>query len=140
MPSPLSSRMVCSTSRAMTGASPSEGSSNIISSGAPIRQPDRKHLLLAAGERARRLLRALGKPWKHRQHALAIRGAVGAGTRQHGADVEIFRNRERRKNLPPLGHLAEAKIADAVTGPARNVGAAESRTCRSLHAPLDPRP
>ena len=36
------------------------------------------------------------------------------------------------KTCRPSGHLAEAKIADAVTGPARNVGAAEGDSAARL--------
>ena len=73
---------------------------------------DREHLLLAAGERAGRLPAALGQHRKQRKHPFEIARALRARARQHRAHVEVFRDRERRKNLAAFGDLADAEIAD----------------------------
>src|SRR4029077_12950594 len=56
--------------------------------------------------------------------AVPVFAAPGAGARQHGADVEILCDRERRKDLPPFGDLADAEVADPIARPARDIGAA----------------
>jgi hypothetical protein len=48
------------------------------------------------------------------------------------ADVEVLGHRERRKHLAPLGHLAEAEVANAMARPARNVHAAENDAAAQL--------
>ena len=87
---------------------------------------DGEHLLLAAGQRAGGLARPLGEPRKQSEDAVAVFRASGAGARQHGADVEILLNRQRRKNLTSLRHLADAEIADAMAWPAGYVRAAKA--------------
>src|SRR5205085_12450906 len=50
--------------------------------------------------------------------------------------VKVFRDRERRKNLPAFCHLPDAEVADTITRPARDVAAAiaDRAACRSQHA------
>ena len=87
---------------------------------------DRQHLLLAARQRAGRLpLRA--RPARGNIASTRSRFCVAprARARQHRAHLEVFGNRQRRENLPALGHLADAEIADAMARPAGDIGAAE---------------
>src|SRR5258705_182741 len=86
--------------------------------------PDSPLTLLAARQRAGRLLRALGEHRKQRVDAFEIARAVGAGARQHRAHGEVLGDRERRKDLAALGDLTDAEIADAMARPAGDVGAA----------------
>ena len=62
--------MISNTCSTIFGASPSDGSSNIISFGLRHeRAADRQHLLLAAGERARHLAAPLRQPRKLRRRS-----------------------------------------------------------------------
>ena len=67
---------------------------------------------------------ALGQHRKQRIDLVEIARTGGARARQHRAHREIFRDRQRRKNLPAFGDLADAEIADLVARPAGDVGAA----------------
>src|SRR5712691_2451159 len=75
------------------------------------RPPDREHLLLASGKRARQLLQPLFQPWKQLDHALQVprdRHARPLLPR----DGEILAHREGGKNPPALGHEADALSRD----------------------------
>ena len=115
MPSSFSRRMMRNTSCTMAGARPSEGSSNMISSRlAHQAAADRQHLLLAAGQRAGRLAPPFGEAREHaRRRAPASAFSV---PRARGSMAPISRfssTREGGEDLPALGDLADAEIADA---------------------------
>ena len=97
---------------------------------------DREHLLLAARQRPGRLPAALGESREQREHPLAILRALSPGARQHGADLEILVDAERRENLPALGDLADAEIAHAMARQAADLGPAEpdAAASRAMHA------
>src|SRR4029453_2527205 len=60
-----------------------------------------------------------------------------ARARDHGAHREILRDRKGRKDLPSFGHLADAKVANAVARPARDVLVVkdDAAASRLLNAP-----
>ena len=107
--------MVRSTSCTIVGASPSEGSSNMTSSGAPIRQrpiasiccspPDSVPAACVARSAS------TGNSANTRSRFFARPARARGSMRAH---LEVLGDRERRKHLPALGHLADAEIADAV--------------------------
>src|SRR5262249_38786643 len=76
---------------------------------------------LAAGEGTGCLPLALGETREESEDAVEIPASTRACTRDHRAHREIFRNRQRRENLPPFGYLANPAVADAVARPARDV-------------------
>ena len=59
-----------------------------------------------------------------------------ARARQHRAHVEVFGDGERGEDLPALGHLADAEIANAMAGQAGDIGALEDDAPggRAVHA------
>jgi hypothetical protein len=87
---------------------------------------DRQHLLLATRHGTGDLVAALGEPRKRLVHPLARLAGARTSAFEHRADIEVFLNRQRRKYLPPLGDLTDAKIADAVARQAGDVGTLET--------------
>ena len=129
--------MVRSTCCTIVGASPSDGSSNMTSSGAPIRQRPIASICCSPPDSVPAACPArsasTGNSANTRSRFLR---ASGARARQHRAHVEILGDRERRKHLAAFGHLADAEIADAMAFPAGDVGAAEldAAARRAVHA------
>src|SRR5262249_15344231 len=96
---------------------------------------DREHLLLAARERARGLALALGELREQREDALEVVGKPRASARDRGAYLEILAYGHAGKDLPPLLHLRDAEVADAMTGRAEDAHAFElDRAPRGMHA------
>ena len=75
---------------------------------------ERQHLLFAARERAGCLTRTFLQARKHREDPLDALADMAARMRQQTADLEVVVHAQRRKDLPPLGHLADAEITDPV--------------------------
>ena len=120
MPRSFSTRMVCSTSCTTSGARPSDGSSNMMSSGAPIRQRPMASICCSPPD-------IVPASWRWRS---ARRGNIantssqralraGARARQQGAHLEVLVHAQRREHLAALGDLADAEVADlgAIPGP-----------------------
>ena len=129
--------MVRSTVCTTAGASPSDGSSNITSSGAPIRQRPIASICCSPPDSVpAACARALGQDREQRQHPLEITRPARPRARQHRAHGEVFGDRERRKDLAALRDLADAEVADAVARPARDVAAAkhDAPARRAVHA------
>src|SRR5205814_10188506 len=75
---------------------------------------DGEHLLLAAGEGAGDLPAALGERGEHgKDFAQGLRCAASRAG-QHGADGEVLLDAQAGEDLPALGDLADAEVADAV--------------------------
>ena len=72
------------------------------------RAAERQHLLLAARQRARGLPPTLGEAREHREDALEIRRALGAGPRV-AAEQQVVDDRQRAERLAALGHLGDAR-------------------------------
>ncbi|MGY4377548.1 hypothetical protein ACVWZ3_005187 [Bradyrhizobium sp. i1.3.6] len=107
--------------RAISGASPSEGSSSSSRRGAAHQgAADCQHLLLAAGQRSAALGVALLQAREQREHALqrGLAFGVGAsgGVRPH---LEVFRHAHAREDAAAFRRLRDAQMGDLV---GRNVG------------------
>ena len=115
MPRSLSTRMVCSTSCTTSGARPSEGSSNMMSSGAPIRQRPMASICcsppdMRAGELRRCARRGAGTC------ANTSSSVRFASRRARGSMAPISRFSSTLsvgKHLAAFGDLADAEVADA---------------------------
>ena len=101
-------------SSTICGARPSDGSSSSSSlrlghQGAA----DRQLLLLAAGERAGRLVGALRQDREQGLHFLArLRSGGGRIAARGGAEPQILRHRQRREDPPAFRHHGEAAAHD----------------------------
>ena len=108
-PSRFSSPITRPTSRTISGARPSVGSSISRSVGIVIERPaDGQHLLLAARELVRRVLRALAQPREELDARARASTAAGAPARGH---LEILAHAQRRKDAPALRHQRHARGA-----------------------------
>src|SRR6266536_59338 len=75
---------------------------------------DRKHLLLAAGQRAGLLRQPLAEYREQLEHACAILGDAGRVVAQERAEVEVLRHGHAREDPAPLGRLADTPLDDLV--------------------------
>ena len=74
---------------------------------------DGEHLLLAAGEAARRLTLTLGEPGKEREHALELgRPLATVRVLVDEGDAQVLHHGERREELPSLRRVADAQPRD----------------------------
>ena len=104
--------MVSSTLRTMFGARPSEGSSNMISSGAPIRQRAIASICCSPPESVPAgLARALGEHRKQRQHAVAVlpRAARARGSMAPISRFSATDSSETPGALPPPGRCRDRR-------------------------------
>src|SRR5262249_51422382 len=97
---------------------------------------DRKHLLLAARQRARKLSQPLCEARKDRPDALEVSGAP-CPSAPEAAELEILAHREVGKNAPPFRHLDKAEFDHAHWACADNVLAVEPQVAGALRN--DPR-
>ena len=101
----------CSTSRTISGARPSEGSSSISRRGRAISaRPMRQHLALAARQRAGELRAALLQAREDREdlvHARALVALAGAPAVE-AAEQQVVFDRHLAEQLAPLGHQRHA--------------------------------
>src|SRR5690606_5901571 len=72
------------------------------------RDPDREHLLLAAGHGARELRAALGEDREERVHALPALGEQAAIALDEAAQFQVVRDREAAEHAMALRHEGEA--------------------------------
>jgi hypothetical protein len=104
--------MAPNSSLTISGDRPSEGSSSSSRRGARHqRAADGHHLLLAAGELARRLAELGAQRRKERQHHRQRLGAPRPGSGQEAADLQVLQHRYRREQAPALGHQCDAGFA-----------------------------
>jgi len=99
----------------MRGMSPSVGSSSRMMRGSSIIARDREHLLLAARERAARLVPALRQDGKARVHLVeerlpAIRGDLGTIEPR----AQVLHDREELEDPPVLGHEGDAHAREVI--------------------------
>src|SRR5207245_6222419 len=73
------------------------------------RARDGQHLLLAAGERAARLLLALGEHWEVAVHALEVLRDTAAPAPRVGAQAQVLLDGEVHERAAPLGRVADAE-------------------------------
>src|SRR5213592_1272715 len=108
-----SSRLMVRTmrriSRTTSGASPSDGSSSRSSRGRSMSARDGQNLLLAAGERAARLLLALGEHGEVAVHALEVLRDTAAPAPRVGAQAQVLLDGEVHERAAPLGRVADAE-------------------------------
>src|SRR5712691_3614864 len=89
------------------------------------RAPDREHLLLAAGERARRLLEPLAQDGKYRADPFERFGTPRARRAPVAAELEVLAHAHSGKEPPPLGHDGDAFTAERVAWQLRELAAIE---------------
>ena len=127
----LRERMVSNSSCTSVGARPSEGSSNMMSSGRLIRQRPIASICCSPPDMVpatcRRRSARRGNRAKHLAHRLLH---PPARTWHERAHLQVLLDRERGEDLPPLGDLADAEVADAVALLAGDVAAAEADATR----------
>src|SRR5439155_5851271 len=76
----------------------------------------REHLLLAAGQRLRRLIDAFAEPWEVTKHEIESLGAERCGTaRERGEpELEVLAHRQAGEHAAVLRHEADAEPGDVV--------------------------
>src|SRR6266699_1241126 len=89
------------------------------------RAPDREHLLLAAGERARRLPEPFAQDGKYLAYPFERFGAPRARRAPVAPELEVLAHAHAGKEPPPLGHDGDAFAAERVARQTRQVAAVE---------------
>src|SRR5882724_650757 len=95
---------------------------------------DGDHLLLAAGQRVRRLAGARGDDREELGDALVFGLAGAAGRRVIAAEPDVLAHAEVREEAPPLEHVGDAAADDAVSGQTRDGLALEGDGARAQQA------
>jgi len=97
------------------------------------RAADRQHLLLAARQRAARLVAPLLQPREEAEDAPEVRPDLGAlrPRPRVGAHVEVFEHRHAREDAAALRRLADAHLDAPVRRDAENVLALEADLSRA---------
>src|SRR5712691_9015797 len=91
------------------------------------RAPDREHLLLAAGERARRLLEPLAQDGKYPADPFERFGTPRARRAPVAAELEVLAHAQAGEEPPPLGYDGDAFAAESVPRQPREIPAVQAQ-------------
>src|SRR5439155_18655068 len=94
------------------------------------RTPDREHLLLAAGQRARRLPEPLAQDGKYLADPVERFGAPRARRAPVAAELEVLAHVHAGEETPPLGHDGDAFAAERVPRQPREIPAVQAQRTR----------